>query len=242
MLTSYCLDSQREAVVLLGQFVAIDSDCKVHITQLGVEKTRNVMILMNGTGSGHRVLVEAICDAFRIEFGDKYTICVKDVWKEYAGWPLINMEGSYKFMVKHVQLWKTIFHNTSIRWIHSNYLASIVVYDAKEVANRALYNGFEEFPIQVFGLPIWPSCARAVLYKDDLRKEMDHDLPAVLLMGVCDCIITKVGYITKVDLQIVMFEDKDVLKRAVVVTGQNYKRRKVEEKKMLPIRIVSFIA
>ena len=82
MLTSYCLDNQREAVVLLGQFVATDSDCKVHITQLGAERTKNVMILMSDTGSGHRVLVEAIRDAFRIEFGDKYRICVKDVWEE----------------------------------------------------------------------------------------------------------------------------------------------------------------
>ena len=71
---------------------------------------------------------------------------------------------------------------------------------------------------------------------------MDPDLPAMLLIGVCDCIITKARYITKVDLQIVIFEDKDVLKRAVIVTGQNYKRRKVEENKLLSIRIVSFIA
>lgn len=58
-------------------------------------------------------------------------IFVKDVWKEYTGWPLNDMERSYKFMVKHVQLWKVAFHSTSPRWIHSVYLAAIAAYYAK---------------------------------------------------------------------------------------------------------------
>ncbi|KAF9590215.1 hypothetical protein IFM89_031870 [Coptis chinensis] len=50
-------------------------------------------------------------------------IFVKDVWKEYnLGWPLNDMESQYKFMVKHVQLWKVAFHSTSPRWIHCAYL------------------------------------------------------------------------------------------------------------------------
>ncbi|KAL6993096.1 hypothetical protein U1Q18_011215 [Sarracenia purpurea var. burkii] len=35
LLSSYCLESQREAALLLGQFPATDSDCKVHIVQRG---------------------------------------------------------------------------------------------------------------------------------------------------------------------------------------------------------------
>ncbi|KAL6962499.1 hypothetical protein U1Q18_029218 [Sarracenia purpurea var. burkii] len=35
LLSSYCLESQREAALLLGQFAATDSDCKVHIVQRG---------------------------------------------------------------------------------------------------------------------------------------------------------------------------------------------------------------
>ena len=58
-------------------------------------------------------------------------IYVKDVWKEYTGWPLNDMEGQYKFMVKHVQLWKFAFHGTSPRWIHSIYLAAIAAFYAK---------------------------------------------------------------------------------------------------------------
>ncbi|GMP60227.1 hypothetical protein CsSME_00023185 [Camellia sinensis var. sinensis] len=43
------------------------------------------------------------------------------------------MERSYKFMVKHVQLWKVAFHSTSPKWIHSCYLAAIAAFYAKEV-------------------------------------------------------------------------------------------------------------
>ncbi|KAL4326333.1 hypothetical protein GQ457_11G017800 [Hibiscus cannabinus] len=234
------------------EFQDCDGVGTVQLMQMGAERTKNVLILMSDTGGGHRASAEAIRDAFRIEFGDEYRIFVKDVWKEYTGWPLNDMERSYKFMVKHVQLWNVAFHSTSPRWIHGSYLTAIAAYYAKEVeaglmeykpdiiisvhplmqhiplwvlkwqglqkkvvfvtvitdlnschptwfhpgvnrcycpseevAKRALCDGLEESQVQVFGLPIRPSFARAVLSKDDLRKEleMDPDLPAVLLMG-----------------------------------------------------------
>ncbi|KAL7259705.1 hypothetical protein ACSBR1_005562 [Camellia fascicularis] len=105
----------------------------MEMVQIGAERTKNVLILMSDTGGGHRASAEAIRDAFRLEFGDEYQVFVKDVWKEYAGWPLNDMERSYKFMVKHVQLWKVAFHSTSPKWIHSCYLAAIAAFYAKEV-------------------------------------------------------------------------------------------------------------
>ncbi|CAI0542688.1 unnamed protein product [Linum tenue] len=224
----------------------------MELAQIGAERTKTVLILMSDTGGGHRASAEAIRDAFKIEYGDDYRIIVKDVWKEYTGWPLNDMERQYKFMVKHVQLWKVAFHTTCPKWIHSSYLAAIAAYYAKEVeaglmeykpniiisvhpmmqhiplwvlkwqglqkkvvfvtvitdlnschptwfhpgvdrcycpskelAKRAAMDGLEESQIQVFGLPIRPSFARAVFTKEELREEleMDPDLPAVLLMG-----------------------------------------------------------
>ncbi|XP_065851334.1 monogalactosyldiacylglycerol synthase 2, chloroplastic [Euphorbia lathyris] len=229
-----------------------EEDGTMELVQIGAERTKNVLILMSDTGGGHRASAEAIRDAFKLEFGDEYRIIVKDVWKEYTGWPLNDMERQYKFMVKHVQLWKVAFHGTSPRWIHSCYLAAIAAYYAKEVeaglmeykpdiiisvhpmmqhipllvlkwqglqkkvvfvtvitdlnschptwfhpgvnrcycpsnevAKRALLDGLEESQVRVFGLPIRPSFARAVLSKDELREKLDMDphLPAVLLMG-----------------------------------------------------------
>nr|XP_018682914.1 PREDICTED: probable monogalactosyldiacylglycerol synthase 3, chloroplastic [Musa acuminata subsp. malaccensis] len=43
------------------------------------------------------------------------------------------MERSYKFMVKHVQLWKVAFHSTSPRWVHNLYLAAIAAFHAKKM-------------------------------------------------------------------------------------------------------------
>ncbi|XP_050213628.1 monogalactosyldiacylglycerol synthase 2, chloroplastic-like [Mercurialis annua] len=110
-----------------------DEDGTMELVQIGAERTKNVLILMSDTGGGHRASAEAIKDAFKLEYGDEYRIIVKDVWKEYTGWPLNDMERQYKFMVKHVQLWKVAFHSTSPKWIHSWYLAAIAAYYAKEV-------------------------------------------------------------------------------------------------------------
>nr|CAD1825806.1 unnamed protein product [Ananas comosus var. bracteatus] len=105
----------------------------VELAQIGAERTKNVLILMSDTGGGHRASAEAIRDAFRLEFGDEYKVFVKDLCKDHAGWPLNDMERSYKFMVKHVQLWKVAFHSTSPRWVHCFYLTALAAFYAKKV-------------------------------------------------------------------------------------------------------------
>ncbi|KAJ4755040.1 Processive diacylglycerol beta-glucosyltransferase [Rhynchospora pubera] len=99
----------------------------------GREGRKNVLVLFSDTGGGHRASAEAIRDAFRLEFGDEYRVFVKDLAKEYGGWPLNDMERSYKFMIKHVQLWKVAFHGTSPRWVHCLYLATLAAIYAKDV-------------------------------------------------------------------------------------------------------------
>lgn len=217
------------------------------------QAARNVLILMSDTGGGHRASAEALRDAFRIEFGDAYKVFVTDLGKEYGGWPLNDMERSYKFMIRHARLWKVAFHGTSPRWVHGVYLAALAYFYANEVvagimkyepdmiisvhplmqhiplwvlkwqqhpkavvpfvtvvtdlntchptwfhhgvtrcycpsaevASRALLRGLSPSQVRVFGLPIRPSFCRAVLDKDEVRKELglDPQLPAVLLMG-----------------------------------------------------------
>ncbi|XP_010413816.1 PREDICTED: monogalactosyldiacylglycerol synthase 3, chloroplastic-like [Camelina sativa] len=105
----------------------------MEMEQMGAERIKTVLILMSDTGGGHRASAEAIRDAFKIEFGDDYRIIIKDVWKEYTGWPLNDMERQYKFMVKHVGLWSVAFHGTSPKWIHKSYLSALAAYYAKEI-------------------------------------------------------------------------------------------------------------
>ncbi|KAL2249488.1 UNVERIFIED_CONTAM: Monogalactosyldiacylglycerol synthase 2, chloroplastic [Sesamum indicum] len=146
-----------------------EEDGRMEMEQLGAERTKNVLILMSDTGGGHRASAEAIRDAFQLEYGDEYRIFVKDVWKEYTGWPLNDMERQYKFMVKHVQLWKVAFHSTSPRWIHSVYLAAFAAFYAKEVeAGLMAYE--PDIIISVHPLmqhiPLW------VLKRQNLRKKV----------------------------------------------------------------------
>nr|CAD1840142.1 unnamed protein product [Ananas comosus var. bracteatus] len=99
----------------------------------GGGRPKNVLVLMSDTGGGHRASAEAIRDAFRLEFGDEYQVFVKDLGKEYGGWPLNDMERSYKFMLRHARLWKVAFHGTSPRWVHCIYLAALAAFYAKKV-------------------------------------------------------------------------------------------------------------
>ncbi|GJM88532.1 hypothetical protein PR202_ga04606 [Eleusine coracana subsp. coracana] len=98
-----------------------------------IKGAKNVLILMSDTGGGHRASAEALRDAFRLEFGSAYQVFVKDLGKEYGGWPLNDMERSYKFMIRHMRLWKMAFHGTSPRWVHGMYLAALAYFYANEV-------------------------------------------------------------------------------------------------------------
>ncbi|GAB2236243.1 hypothetical protein Droror1_Dr00027982 [Drosera rotundifolia] len=38
-------------------------------------------------------VLNMIRDAFKPEYGNEYNILIKNVWKEYTGWPLNDMES-----------------------------------------------------------------------------------------------------------------------------------------------------
>ncbi|KAJ4964178.1 hypothetical protein NE237_024117 [Protea cynaroides] len=76
---------------------------------------------------------DRVSSSSAIHFDIAGIVVIKEVWKEYAGWPLNDMERSYKFMVNYGQLWKVAFFSTSPRWIHCSYLAAMANIYAKEV-------------------------------------------------------------------------------------------------------------
>lgn len=75
-------------------------------------------------------------------------IIIKDVWKEYTGWPLNDMERQYKFMVKHVGLWSVAFHGTSPKWIHRSYLSALAAYYAKYMLTLYICH-FSSYPLNI---------------------------------------------------------------------------------------------
>lgn len=59
-----------------------EDESAMELVQLGAERTKNVLILMSDTGGGHRASAEAIRDAFKIQYGDKYRVTKKCLY-----WP-----------------------------------------------------------------------------------------------------------------------------------------------------------
>lgn len=53
-----------------------EEDGTMELVQIGAERTKNVLILMSDTGGGHRASAEAIRDAFKLEYGDEYRVCI----------------------------------------------------------------------------------------------------------------------------------------------------------------------
>lgn len=96
---------------------------------------------------------------------------------------------------------------------------------SQEVAKRALFDGLDESQVRVFGLPVRPSFARAVLVKDDLRKEleMDQDLRAVLLMGGGEGMGPVKETAKALEESLYDKENKKPIGQMVVICGRNKK-------------------
>lgn len=68
---SLASDDEDEGMAAWGE----EDEGAMELVQLGAEgRPKNVLILMSDTGGGHRASAEAIRDAFRLEFGDKYKV------------------------------------------------------------------------------------------------------------------------------------------------------------------------
>lgn len=63
-----------------------EDESAMELVQLGVERTKNILILMSDTGGGHRASAEAIRDAFKIQYGDKYKVN-----KMCLYWPVLDI-------------------------------------------------------------------------------------------------------------------------------------------------------
>ncbi len=65
----------------------------------------HILFLFSDTGGGHRSAAEAIIEALHLEFGDKITTEMVDIFKEYAPRPLNRVPELYPKMVRVPQAW-----------------------------------------------------------------------------------------------------------------------------------------
>lgn len=68
-------------------------------------KPGKILFLFSDTGGGHRSAAEAVIEAMQLEFGDRYTTEMVDIFRDYAPLPLNRMPEFYPEMVRIPRLW-----------------------------------------------------------------------------------------------------------------------------------------
>jgi 1,2-diacylglycerol 3-beta-galactosyltransferase len=67
----------------------------------------NILFLFSDTGGGHRSAAEAVIEALQLEYGDRLSTTMVDIFKDAAPPPLDRMPDLYPYMVKVPQVWET---------------------------------------------------------------------------------------------------------------------------------------
>lgn len=70
-------------------------------------KKPNILFLFSDTGGGHRSATEAIIEALSLEYGDRLSTHMVDIFKDAAPPPLDRMPDLYPYMVKMPHIWGT---------------------------------------------------------------------------------------------------------------------------------------
>ncbi len=70
----------------------------------------NILFLFSDTGGGHRSATEAIIEALHLEYGDRYTTEMIDIFKDYAPPPLKMLPALYPRIVRAPRAWGLGYH------------------------------------------------------------------------------------------------------------------------------------
>jgi 1,2-diacylglycerol 3-beta-galactosyltransferase len=74
------------------------------------EKKPHLLFLFSDTGGGHRSAAEAIIEALQLDFGERITTQMVDIFKEYAPAPFNQAAVIYPRMVRVPQAWGLGYH------------------------------------------------------------------------------------------------------------------------------------
>ena len=74
-----------------------------------VPERLKILFLFSDTGGGHRSAAEAIIEALGLEYGDRFSTEMVDIFKDYSPPPLDLLPGIYPYMVKIPDLWEAGF-------------------------------------------------------------------------------------------------------------------------------------
>ena len=94
----------------------------------------NILFLFSDTGGGHRSATEATIEALQIEYGERLSTHMLDIFKDAAPPPLDRMPDLYPYMVKMPHVWGTGF-----RLSNGQHRASLIVEPSYPYVRRGLH-------------------------------------------------------------------------------------------------------
>jgi 1,2-diacylglycerol 3-beta-galactosyltransferase len=174
------------------------------MTQTPTPRKPHIVFYFSDTGGGHRSAAEAIIEAINIEYKNKATTEMVDIFKDYAPRPFNRVGDMYPYMVKAPQLWSASFHATDGRaqaraitatmWPLARHAAKtlvkmhpadLILVPTENARQRALKYKMPPEKVRVVGLPVADKYCKPKGRKNILRKKLGWtvDKPVVLLVG-----------------------------------------------------------
>jgi 1,2-diacylglycerol 3-beta-galactosyltransferase len=104
-------------------------------------KRPHILFLFSDTGGGHRSATEAIIEALRLEFDDRVTTQMVDIFLDVAPRPLNYLPKWYPYMVRFPEVW-----GFNYRISNSSRRAKLIVESAYPYVRRSLHKVINQYP------------------------------------------------------------------------------------------------
>src|SRR4030065_527597 len=141
-------------------------------------KRPHILFRLADTGGGHRSATEAIIEALQLEFGDRITTQMVDIFLDIAPQPLSSLPKWYPYMVRFPDV-----RTTHALWYHKGVDLCLVPTEA--AYQRGLLSGLEAEQLKIVGLPVANRFCQPNGDKNILRQQLGwpQDRPVGLLVG-----------------------------------------------------------
>jgi 1,2-diacylglycerol 3-beta-galactosyltransferase len=104
-------------------------------------KRPHILFLFSDTGGGHRSATEAIIEALQLEFGDRISTQMVDIFRDFAPRPLNYLPKWYPYMVRFPEVW-----GLSYRLSNGSRRARVIVESAYPYIRRSLHKVIRQNP------------------------------------------------------------------------------------------------
>lgn len=117
----------------------------------------HILFLFSDTGGGHRSAAEAIIEALKLEFGDKISAEMVDIFKEYTPRPFNSMPDLYPKIVRVPQAWSLGF-----RLSNGTHRSSLIAASAWPYIRRSILSLLKHHPCDLI-VSVHPLASAPVL-------------------------------------------------------------------------------